>query len=189
MISKAWAWVKAHPWTWAALAACLALVAAFELGRRTKPTEVREVVKFQEKVVYQDRIVEKKVEVIKWKTRVVKDIHRETRVEKSPDGSVVTTTVTDSRDRTEKDADSASTVDKVEDKSGSKTTDLQTETVTKYRVDHFHFTVQAGTNFTGVPKLVWGATAEARPFDALPFWIGLWGNSSLVFGGSLGAGF
>ena len=187
MMAKALAWMNAHPLAWASVACAVTAISAYEAGRWSKPTEVRETVKYVEKIVYQDREVVKTVEVVKWRKQVAKDVHRETTTTKTPDGGSVTTTVIDSRDRTTVGADSATQVDKTKDTLVTKDSELRTEKVTINQRDWLHFTVQAGTNVTGIPKLTWGGTAEIRLIG--PVWVGAWGNSALFFGGSVGLGF
>jgi len=140
-------------------AVILALIATFEAGRYSAPTRI------ETKVEYQDRIVEK--EVIRWRTRVVRDQHEyKTVVEhKFPDGTLVRKSTDEKDSETKRET--------TEDKKDKRQEDQHETQTTIVIREHANWRIGAlvggRLELPYVPSF--GARVEHRAFG--PFWLGL----------------
>lgn len=186
VLAKCLEFLKAH---WPKVLAVGLIAVAFFAGRYTVP--VKETVKVEEKIVYQDRevikevVVEKKV-ISKGETRVVV---RDRFV--YPDGSIheheeeKTDTKTDTK--TDKDArvEVVKEVRVVEERVVEKIID---------RRPQWRASLLVGADFNpawqpipGAGSLTLGAHLEFRPIG--PVWVGVWGLHTGAVGGSIGVEF
>ncbi len=163
-----------------AVIGCLAaLAAAFLMGRYTGPTKTVEKTQIQ---VVEKQVVKTEIKYVDREVRVkdtARNVHREVRVVKAPDGTVTTTVVTDDKTKINQASSKEvqSTSDTLAERSSSKT--LTTEkTVESARPDwHMALQLGAGAALPIEPQMAIGAVVERR--IAGPFWAGLWINVQL----------
>lgn len=151
-----------------------ALLSAFAVGRFITPTRVEE----KEKIVYKDKIVEKKVYVkaVNKKDNKVTVIT----VTVKPDGTKTTETKIVDKDQTL--IDETGKTDIVKDTTSTK----ETSKVVENKHDDWLLSLAVKSNFN---KLVpdYGATAQRRILG--PFYLGVFAFTDSTFGGSIGISF
>lgn len=181
--------IKKHWKVSLGVAGLLLFIVGFGAGVMQHPRVVeKEVIKtqIQEHVVYQERVVEKKVYVAAEERKV----HRETTTTKAPDGTVVTKTTTDTDVNKHQSAETNKTDDKqlTHDR-------VVVQTVEKLKLVDKELTwrLGAGVGFSfpyalgqpelGVPGLhglVVQASIDRRILG--PVWLGIFGNTQGTFG-------
>jgi hypothetical protein len=160
---------------------CVLGAANFFVGHAigaSKPAEVREVVKVETKVEYQDRIVTKLV----YRERKDRAKHVETRTEQKADGSLVTTRVEDSRTHT----DGTGTRESDVALQGAGSTSTSSERTVRDRAS-WRASLSADWGSLQLRPSLYGATVERRVLG--PVWLGVHGRTDRVFGLTVGIEF
>jgi hypothetical protein len=178
MLGKLLEFAKAH---WRIIAVIVILILAFLGGRYTTPTKVVETerIVYQEKIV--EKIVEKKVEVAA-KTKVV---YRTTTITKEGETKIVEVEKTEKK--TEKKTDSETNKDKEIVKEDTRTK------LTEYARPQWKVGALVGYDFSPVKPLDFahgltlGAHVERRL--AGPIWVGVWAFHTGAVGASLSVEF
>jgi hypothetical protein len=172
-----------------ALAALLLLLAGFTAGRYSGTAQVIEkekvVTKYQDKLVYQDRIVTKTVYVKAEQKRE----HVETLETKSPDGTVVTQTKrdTDTNTGVNQTTDSDSTHALTETKYVTQIVEREKQVLKQpdwrlYAGVGVSLPFYLGQGNIGLPLSGWVVQAGADRRIAGPFWFGVFGNTQGTVG-------
>lgn len=153
------------------LISLLVIAASVAVGRFSLPAKIVE----KEKIVFQDRIVEKQVD----SSNTTTNKHVDTIVTKKPDGTTITETKDDSVvlnntvDKTDKTDTTKSTTDK--------------EKTTTYDKGTFLVSASIKANLTSSAGWAYGAIVDKRVIG--PFHMGAFGFTDSTFGMSVGIGF
>jgi hypothetical protein len=144
------------------------------VGRYLTPTKIQE----REKIVYQDKIVEKKVYVKDTNKKVDKVTVKLVTI--LPDGTKTIETKTFDKSEIEITQNGITTKDE------TKTVDKSTEKVVEYQKDNTIISV-AGKNTTNSLDLTYGLMVHRQVLG--PLYLGAFGFADKSFGASIGIGF